>query len=272
MSEESGNGRGAFFLFYIVVPSLYVLLRLLPYLCFYVLPFAVASLLIGGAWVLGCQAGFTEYKRVAIFFPVTVFLIVMTVDFPSRIPEPLRKKNYVESPVLYNAFNDMKSGIEGFVNWTWASHFRFIFGSPIIPPAKYEAFIYDRSDLSWVLWLSLCLGAPAFFLYQAKKDDDGKIADLRALFDAKVKTEQGKASEYLNDYLREKNWAKHMLEEKDKEIVKLKAVAQFAKPAELPGASAEIASGAAVAKGEKPDPDDSGSKGPNGSGSVFDIL
>ena len=67
-----------------------------------------------------------------------------------------------------------------------------------------------------------------------------------------------------------------MLEEKDKEIAKLKAVAQFAKPAELPEASVEIASDATsaspTAKGEKPDPDDNGSKGQSGSGGVFDIL
>ena len=43
MSEESGNGRGVFFLFYVVVPVLYFVLRIFPYLCFYVLPFAVAS-------------------------------------------------------------------------------------------------------------------------------------------------------------------------------------------------------------------------------------
>ena len=205
MSEESGNGRGVFFLFYVVVPVLYFVLRIFPYLCFYVLPFAVASLLIGGAWVFGCQAGFTEYKRVAIFFPVTVFLLIMTVDFPSRIPEELRKKNYVESPALYNAFNDMKSGMRGLltglgqvtsVSFSEAPSFRRpntsrFTTTEVISPG-YCGFLFV-----WEL--------PAFFLYQAKKDDDGKIADLRALFDAKVKTEQGKATEYFNDYLREKN-------------------------------------------------------------------
>lgn len=267
MSEESGNGKGLFILVFIVVPVLYIALRLLPYVVFYIAPFALASLLMGWLWKMGCQAEITEYKRIVVFFPITVVILILTIDFPIRIPEKFQNENYIESPAIYGAFNDMRSAIEGFINWTWASNYRFIFGSPIIPPEKYEPFQYDKSDLSWVLWLAICIGAPAFFLCLAKKDDDGRIAELEATFEAKIKEEQGKASGYFHDMKRTENWAKITIEEKDKEIAKLKAVAQFAKPQALP--ETMTSNGEASSEGKQStDTDGKGPKKPN----IFDVL
>lgn len=280
MSDETESTKALFKFVFIFCPAAYVVVRLLPYLFFYVLPFGLGSLFIGWLWSVGCQAGFTEYKRIAVFFPIMVFILIATVDFPSRIPEKFKGKQRIESQMLHDAFNDMKSGIEGFINWTWLSHYRWIFGSSIVPPEKYEPFPYDREDLSWVLWLSLCLGAPAFFLYRAKKADDGRIVDITARFEERVKEEQAKASGYLNDYLREKHWAKGMLEEKEKEIAKLKAVAAFAKAPALPELAREakeekvavVNAGTTEKVGNPDSAEGKGSEVPKKPKDVFDVL
>lgn len=208
-------------------PAFYVLWRVLPYLVFYVAPFLLIGTLAGVLWKSACSMEPANSRRLAFLFPLSAGLLLFFLGFPStQCRVPLMNAE-LESASLCHAFNDMKAWLDGVINWSWLSYYRFLF--PVfLPPERYQAVLYDLRDLSWVLWLGLFTLAPAVFLFLGSRDEKSEISRIVTEYEQKVRREQAGAFELRKELDRERASAKSAMQEKDKEIEKLKAVVQAA--------------------------------------------
>ncbi len=218
---------GTKFLFgavYIGLPALYLMSRVLPYVVFYVVPFALVGIVFGFLWNFTCQAEEVSYRRVGFLIPLTALLLLITVGFPSPESQgPLPAE--LQSPELFNAFNGMKSYLDGGLNWSWLSYFRYWLPF-LLPPLRYQFVLYDLRDLSWMLWLGLFIAAPAVFLCLSVKAEKNEIERIKGEYEKKLRDEQRNSYGFKDALARERSSAGSAIEEKDREIEKLKAVVQ----------------------------------------------
>ena len=150
----------------------------------------------------------------------------------------------------------MKSYLDGGLNWSWLSHFRYWLPF-LLPPQRYQFVLYDLRDLSWTLWLGLFIAAPAVFAFLMARDEKNEIERIKSEYENKLRQEE-RTSYGLKDALaRERSSAKSALEEKDREIEKLKAVVQ----AVSEGAAGKAGGGSTPVSGKPP--------GGGGKGGVF---
>lgn len=102
---------------FLACPVLYFLLRALPYLIFYALPFLLSAVILRSVFAAICQIEPVDFRRTLVLFPIAAVVLMMTIVIPSDFPQvPLKPK--LESVWLFNAFNAFKSQIESFINWT----------------------------------------------------------------------------------------------------------------------------------------------------------
>lgn len=152
MNQDRGT-QILFGLVFIGCPALYFVLRLFPYVVFYLIPFLVLTFTLGFLWNGIVVSEPMSYRRLFFLFPVSAILLLVVVRFPSS--EPLgTSKITLESPCLYHGFNHVKSSVEGIINWSWLSGFRLIFPF-LLPSERYERVLYDLKDLSWALWMGV---------------------------------------------------------------------------------------------------------------------
>ncbi len=223
------ENRVIFFLIYLGLPIGYVLLRCLPYLLFYILPLVVVAISIAAFWVWGCHLAGEEGRTLAVLFPLTILFLVLTVGFPSKPTKPvIPGVALIESPYLHGLFNGLKITIESVINWTWLSNFRWMFPF-LLPSEKYVPFLYDLRDLSWTLWLAVCVGAPGLFLFCETGKARARISKLTADYEDKLRQADNKTFNLKKELDHDRNWTENALREKQEEIEKLKAVVQFMK-------------------------------------------
>ena len=206
---------------------LYVIFLFWPYLVYYFLPFVGMSLALGGLFrfitinesgegvVTGSYLEDRKYKphfnyRALLFaYPVLILLTLFVFETNSVQKVMVDKKGkevgqFLEWPELHKSFNDARTD-------TYKS-------SPF-DSLKAEAgnsVLYDRRQLSWIVWWALFFGAPSFFMWLSRKDDDVESCGLYKIISEKTKA--------LDDHLH------RQIEEHDKIVAK--KVFAFQKEAE----------------------------------------
>jgi hypothetical protein len=153
----------------------YVLYLFWPYFVFYVLPFLLGSLAIGGILryvTLPSEDsnGLMNYKALAWAFPVMI-LVAAVVFFANEERAIILNKAgrpadlvRLDWPELNKTFNDWRSSI--YRNSPFDS----------LKASAHEQVIYDRQELGWIMLWCLFLGGPAFFYYLTR-DDFGRDAE-----------------------------------------------------------------------------------------------
>lgn len=174
----SGNNEHAenFILFLVVgglvaAGVLYTLILFWPYFVFYILPFVLGSLLVGGVIRLstmpieGAKDVRFQYKRLAIVYPALIILTLMIFEAGSERRIIVDKKgnekgHILEWPGIYHAFNEYRSS-------SYA-------GSPFksLKEKAQEEQSYDRAEMGGIMWLCLFFGGPAFFFWLSRKDEN----------------------------------------------------------------------------------------------------
>lgn len=163
-----------FFVVFVVLPVGYVLYRALPDIIFLLLPFVAVSWLLGHAWKLICEVKPINYQPVAGLMTVSILLLAATIGIP-REPVLISKNRVrIESLFLFKTYNDFQRSIDTSINDTFLSRFRTVLPG-FIPPAVYEPKPFDLRHLAWSLWLAVCIGAPAVFLFYAQKEDRERV-------------------------------------------------------------------------------------------------
>jgi len=209
---------------FLILPSLYLLLILLPVLIFYVLPLLASALLLGKFWSFGCHYGFANHRRVAGFMAATAIVLLLTIGFPHPMTVSADGEVTIEAPRLYRGYNALKGDIEGLINWSWLRYFRPLLPS-LIPPKVYQPVLYDLRDLAWMFWLGAFIGAPVVFLRQGHKEDLEHIRSITEDFKQKMDEANRKNLSLEREYWSQQKWSDETIAARDEEIAKLKVVA-----------------------------------------------
>ena len=251
MNQDAGT-KILFGLVFLGGPALYIVWRVLPYFLFYAVPFLAVGLLFGFLWNLACKAEPMSYRRMGFLFPLSALLLLFTVGFPVASCQIPLTSAQLQSPWLFEAFNNLKSSLDAGLNWTWLSYYRQWLPF-LLPPERYQAVLYDLSDLSWTLWLGLFTAAPVVFFILAARDETNAISRIENDYEKKLRQEESKVFGFKEALDRERAHTKSTIQEKDKEIEKLKNVVQ------------------AMTENDKAKPEDptSGSENPPQGGGVF---
>jgi hypothetical protein len=166
-----------FLVVFVVLPAGYVLYRALPDIIFLFFPFVAVSWVLGHAWKKICEVKPINYQPVAGLMTVSMVLLAATIGIP-REPVFIGKNRVrIESPFLFKTYNDFQRSIDTSINGTFLSRFRIALPG-LIPPAEYEPKPFDLRYLAWSLWLAVCIGAPAIFLFYAKKEDRERVRTI----------------------------------------------------------------------------------------------
>lgn len=198
----------------VIVSAVYFLSMIWPYLVFYVLPFVLVSLLVGGIlWVSGLvQDGgkFQEegnlkkyfakfnYKWLAITFPALMALNFAVFELDSKVKQEVNKngevqKIYLEWPKVHKAFNDLRKRTY--------SNSRF---EALREKSRVEE-LYDRSQVGGIFWLALIFGGPGLFFFLARHSEDIEASIM---------------SEEINRVLKSQKDHLRQLTDKQEEIIK----------------------------------------------------
>lgn len=159
----------------LIAGALYGIYLFWPYLVFYVLPFAIGSLIVGAALRMAVsweKNGLTSYKGLAVAFPV-LLVFVMVAFFVNSGRSVVRDENgnitgqYLDWPKVSQAFNAERSS-------TYA-------GAPFesLRAKARERVIFDRQEIGWIALWSLFLGGPLFFGFLSLGDEDRDNRVLR---------------------------------------------------------------------------------------------
>jgi hypothetical protein len=220
-----------FTLFFIGCPVSYILFRSLPGIVFHLLPFLGSVAITVPLWLVLCQLGHTNYRRVSLLMAGTILILLATVGFPSVVTYTAKGTVFVESPYLYSAYNDFNAWIDGLINASWLKFFRAVHPG-LLPPTQYHPVLYDLRDLAWPLWLGVCIGSPTLFYFTARRIDREYVQSVIARCDEKVKAAEHDARAHYFAREQERNWAANTIVEKDELIAKLQVVAETKKDQE----------------------------------------
>jgi hypothetical protein len=173
-----------------IAAVIYAILWVWPYILFYVLPLAAASLLYGGIFWLctrpsetdagevkaefrysedKCYKPLYQYRSLLVAFPslVLVNLAVFHLGAPeARVVEVDTKERVLKSrPVVEwewanRAFND-----------TRRSAYADSWFDALKAAARHDE-VYDRRDIGGIFWFALIMGGPLVFLFWFGKNDE----------------------------------------------------------------------------------------------------
>ena len=215
----------------VLAAAVYVFSFLMPIVVFYVMPFALASLLVGYAlWFLvqNGEGGFQtlnewggeksyvsgfNFKMLAVAYPFLVLATLVVFGFGSGQTRVIDKKGnvqgvYLEWPKLNSKYNEVRS------NWYSDSMFE-----SLREEAK-KAAVYDRSDLGFAVWMALILGGPAFFFWLSRDAHKIETVQLNKAVEEKVKERKAQLQSLIND---QNEIIKRRQKPLDEEIQKLRA-------------------------------------------------
>lgn len=196
---------------------------------FYIFPFVVASVVVGGVLKLmttvWLEEGFSEtsskfyllynYKALAVLFPVLAALVLVAFSFDSKRLEVVEKqkgredtvKIFLEWPQVNKFYNDTR---KSWYSDSWYESLR---------KRANESEIYDRRDLGNVAWFALCFGGPLFFFWLSRKDEEKEGAVIKGKIQAHVKRER----DHLDDLTRnQRKYIESHTAEADKKIANLR--------------------------------------------------
>jgi len=229
--NQDQNAKIVFWGFFIGVPATYVLMRVAPYLLFYVLPFVILSLLWAHLWHKALSALKESYAWLVI--PITGVAIFCIAGFPKDVVYLKNGAALIDGQRCFDWFNAVKGGFDHALWSVIPDGLTFL--APRMPPTK---VLYDFNTVRWLLWTSLGVGGPAgFFFHSLEKVRDKKTAlekkyeeaakEKQRLFDEEKESHRGRiqkikvafqALETERDRLQNDN-------------TKLKALAEFKKKA-----------------------------------------
>jgi hypothetical protein len=192
MSSNNQSEHMENFVLFLVVGGLavsgilYGLFLFWPYFVFYVLPFALGSVVVGFLFWFSVMPGDGElrfqYKRLAFLYPVLIGITVLVFNMDSGrkifINESGQQSQTIEWPKAYKAFNESRRGSYG------GSFFE-----SLRKKARVEE-MYDREQIEMICWWVLFLGAPLMFFYLSRKDEDIEEAEILRRVDVKVRDRQ----------------------------------------------------------------------------------
>ena len=95
---------------FIGAPALYFLWRLMPYILFYVAPFAILSLALAAIWLSGVATLAEEdYSWLALFIPLSAIAVFLFVGFPKVYLATKAGGFPIDGIFFYDAFNSVKA-------------------------------------------------------------------------------------------------------------------------------------------------------------------
>lgn len=157
--KQDTSTKILFALVFIVVPSLYIFCRVVPYLLFYALPFASFSVLFASLWVAGASLGDDDYSWLGVIIPLSAVGVFLLVGFPKP---PLILKGgalAIDGVYFFDWFNHTKAWFD-YALWHVIPE-GLAFLAPTVPPNEH----YDLNTIRWLFWISLGIGAPLVFMF-----------------------------------------------------------------------------------------------------------
>jgi len=173
----------------VVAGVLYVLFLFWPYLVFYILPFLIGSLVVGGILRLSATPGaekseIVHHRSLLATFSGLIFLVVVVFFAGSKRAAIVDKKGnltgkvYLDWPKANQAFNEHRSGVYK--------------DSPFegLKAKAQEGVVYDRQEMGWIALWCLFLGGPLFFWWWSRGDEEKVSEIIEAIADARTKTKR----------------------------------------------------------------------------------
>jgi hypothetical protein len=148
-----------------------VLILILPYVLFYVLPFALFSWLMAQAYRHLChRRQGPDYATLAVAFPLVGLIVFYALGFPHELHDQiLPPRNFhfpslyiwrhewalLHNPWLWDTFQSFnETMLRGLNNLTFRN----------LSPELFYRPHYDLSHLSFIGWTAYCIGGPGWFL------------------------------------------------------------------------------------------------------------
>jgi len=154
--------RSTYILFgmvFIGAPALYFLWRLMPYILFYVAPFAILSLLLAAIWTAAVALTDENYSWLALIIPLSAIAVFIAVGFPKVYLATKAGSLPIDGTFFYDSFNAVKAWFDSSLWSVIPEGLSFL--APTVPVPKE---LYDLNDVRWILWVGLGIGAPVLFL------------------------------------------------------------------------------------------------------------
>ncbi len=233
MSSKGGNEHAENFVLFLVVGGLvlaavlYVFYLFLPYLIFYILPFALGSLVVGFVLRLAGEPGgsvlsLSRYRAVVLAYAFCLLIVGVTFfDGVTRAVVIDKKGNLtgqvvLDWPRVNQYFNQWRSSTYG--------------GSPFdgLRAAAQTGVIYDRLEVGWIFLCCLFLGGPAFYYWLSRNDPEkvNSIVEGLVAERTKSKRDQLKNKEDNLNQIIESNKAALKVEIGDLEKVRAELLAE----------------------------------------------
>jgi hypothetical protein len=218
-----------FGLFFLVVPGLYLLVRVLPYVLFYALPVVVVSAAVAALWRLSVHLDENRFRSLVLAIPATAILLLLLVG----IPEATKiEGNYLipSGQYFFQLFNRWNAGILGFLYSATPEPFDGWFGLR----SKASPVLYDWNTVRWLLWISTGIGAPVAFIAWSRRHEhrleqkhEEQLKTELAKKDRELDELKARAKSRINEIIREKSQVEERAEMLAAEAKNWKALADF---------------------------------------------
>lgn len=255
MSSKSGNEHAENFLLFVLVGGIllagvvYAAYLALPFVLFYLVPFIVASFVVGvvlrmaGAPSEGV-AGISKYRVVVMAYAGMLFLVGM-VFFQN-----------LERAKVLNAKRELTNQVV--VDWPRLNKWYNDWRVRVYSDAPFEGLrekaqigvVYDRLEVGWIFLMALFLGGPGFYYWFARHDDEEvheiieKIAaDRVAAKNQRLSEKEKSLDQIINKSKAELELKIQKLEQAKKDLLaenqSLKAKLEFAPDVQRPSENVE---------------------------------
>ena len=188
MGDENAKFAGVLMILTMAAALIYVatsaILFIWPYFLFYVLPFVIASLLIGTTLRFFTKPKDEKRSRMQnlnVLYPILIFAIWIIFFSGERTIEVKTQSYQPQWPKVHSTFNKVRKNA-----------FESAFSESIRIKAKVEE-VYDRREIGWIFVLALAIGAPLILVYLLREDEVLNERFIDALVQKRVRIELDEA-------------------------------------------------------------------------------
>lgn len=227
--QQDEDTQKLFGLVFLVIPGLYLLVRVLPYLLFYALPVVVVSAAVAALWRLGIHFDENRFRSLVLVIPGTAILLLLFAG----IPEATKVEgNYLvpNGQYFFQLFNTWNRGILGFLFSITPEPFDGFLGLT----KKAAPKLYDWNTVRWLLWISTGVGAPvALFAWGSRhehrleQEHEERLKTELTKKDRELDELKARAKSRINEIIREKSQVEERAEMLSAEARKWKELAAF---------------------------------------------
>lgn len=156
--EQNSDTAKLFGLVFVVIPVVYLAVRVLPYLLFYVVPVVLLSVVTALLWRTVTRFDENRFRGLVLVIPATLLAVLLLAGLPveTKVVGGYLVPN---GEYFFNLFNSWNKTILHFL-WTMTPMpFDAFFG---LRP-KVDSVLYDWNTVRWLIWISAGIGAPIAF-------------------------------------------------------------------------------------------------------------